>query len=191
MPPVNVKVDALFPIKLASFDFSEHREKAAQIVRDIVQGTPKAELTPPDDWSAKLTTNFANKSQFLPQTINDDLERAIKTLLQAFIPEGTRVSSIKYEYWFNHYLNGEYQEVHAHVPNFVSGVWFLEGNPSDLNFYNSFQRMYLDPPNSKYQGGVGSICMFPSTTPHYVEENACGERITVAFNVFEFDVTEL
>jgi uncharacterized protein (TIGR02466 family) len=111
--------------------------------------------------------------------------------------------------WCNYSEPGQYHHKHAHPNSYISGVFYLQTNPSDrIYFYRSgWQQIKLPPAewnayNSEswwFEATTGKLILFPSSLEHMVP-TVEGDvvRISLSFNTFpigmvgeEMDLTGL
>ena len=79
-----------------------------------------------------------------------------------------------YDIWANFAYKGNKNPIHNHF-GLVSGVIYQKNHNHPTHFPDY---------NTKYEGTNGTMIVFPSNTPHYVEpQESRKERITFAFNI--------
>lgn len=113
--------------------------------------------------------------------------------------------------WTNHTKPGQFHHKHAHPNSFVSGVFYIQTDPTRDRIYfykDGYQQLKLRPSdfniyNSEswwFEAEPGKLIMFPSSLTHMVEtlpEDAA-TRISLSFNTFlvgdvgdDYELTEL
>lgn len=79
-----------------------------------------------------------------------------------------------YDIWINFAYKGDDNPAHSH-PGSISGVIYVQ-NDGHPTVFPDF--------NTQYEGKNGTMILFPSKTPHYVQpKTSRQERITIAFNI--------
>ena len=100
--------------------------------------------------------------------------------------------------WTNRTQPGEYHHTHSHQNSILSGVFYFDGNDTDvIEFWNSkhwlgdrwaFERIKNNHFNSdvwQYPAKVGTLLLFPSHLEHSVPElEAEKDRYSLSFNTF-------
>ena len=81
-----------------------------------------------------------------------------------------------YDIWTNFAYKGDDNPTHNHA-GFLSGV---------IYYKNHKHPTFFDQYNVAYEGGEGSMVLFPSSVLHHVKEQTANkERITLAFNIIQ------
>jgi hypothetical protein len=162
-------------------------------------------------FSCKMTTNFGKLEKGISSVHNFlDGENIQKIILEPFknFLRDTDVFQIKptgynvYQYWFNQYSKGDFQELHDHcVSNFeedsyplLSGIYILKSeeksnnttfeikNKKGIPFHPTINRMEFDTSDID-DIKEGTVLIFSSTLSHKVKPIEKEGRITIAFNL--------
>lgn len=98
--------------------------------------------------------------------------------------------------WANYTQPGQHHHKHAHPNSLVSGVIYINADPSKDKIYfyrDGYQQIKLpqgtfNPYNSEswwLEAATGQMYLFPSSTTHMVQTVEAAEtRISIAFNTF-------
>jgi len=107
-----------------------------------------------------------------------------------------------YQYWFNKYEKGDFQEIHDHcVSNFepgsyptLSGIYILKSDDEPnsttfeikdkkgIPFHPTKKKMVFDTSNVD-DIKEGTLILFSSTLSHLVKPIKTDGRVTIAFNI--------
>jgi hypothetical protein len=161
------------------------------------------DLLDPNWFTNKVKTSFntpeKNKEVFSKE--NDIIHEEYSTCLSKFFDKPYKISIS--DFWYNCYIDGEYQEEHNHLgnifnPNTFSCVHFLSFDPTrhkPLVFYDPMEKIRsnsLEFDSNNYSQLIsldikeGDFVMFPSYLNHSVEASPKTEdypRITISFNL--------
>jgi hypothetical protein len=157
--------------------------------------------------ACNMTTNFANKSNFLDDEMKDKI---LGTHLEEMILETNCFPHIKVsnaivtEYWFNVYKKGDFQEMHQHrtLPELKNGkmyystfsmVYILNSNEEEnstvFSLTDSNIPYYPMVKNFDFHTGdvkeikEGTLLIFSNQLNHFVNPVKQSGRTTIAFNV--------
>lgn len=195
---------ALFPIHIYQNRIKENHLIHDEVLTKINKIHTKKELKAPEGWlTDKLYTSFNYKD------INLELFSGTKTLnlyydyVYKFFDLDAEV--IIDEIWFNHYIDGDYQELHTHIGNSVfrpcsnfSCIHFLSFNPDihspvifmDPNVYLRYSSLEMNSNHYNHQYipkiEEGTFIMFPSYLQHHVPKSPPTPdypRISIAMNL--------
>jgi len=100
--------------------------------------------------------------------------------------------------WTNRTQQGEYHHIHSHENSILSGVFYFDGNDTDvIEFWNrnhwldesySFEKLNNNHFNSDawdYPAKVGTLLIFPSKLEHSVPDvEGEKDRYSLSFNTF-------
>jgi len=148
------------------------------------------------DWISNKTYNTSNHQY----TVHDkskfkNLNNWILEKVNDYIIETKMVYSVRsIDSWFNIYKKGDYQEVHDHIGNIISCVYFLKSDKdsSQLVFSSNFkdyQGIVISDKNGfnnnvSYPAIQGNLIVFRSFVPHCVQQHKSdNDRITIAYNL--------
>ena len=87
--------------------------------------------------------------------------------------------------WINCNKPNQHQDIHDHLPGYISGVYYLKTNGQDgnLRIIPPTQIMSIYQNHMEYQPKEGRIILFPSWVQHSVKSNLTNlNRISVSFN---------
>ena len=187
----------------------EHESIKSKLLQKIdeIQATEK--LNNPFDCT--MTTNFGKLKRDV-STIHNFLDQECiqKMFVQPFkeFLNDTNVFQIKpknftiYQYWFNKYNKGDFQEAHDHcVSNFednsyptLSGIYILKSDDEPnsttfeikdkkgIPFHPTKTKMVFDTSNVD-DIKEGTLILFSSTLSHMVKPIKTSGRVTIAFNI--------
>ena len=187
----------------------EHESIKSKLLQKIdeIQATEK--LNNPFDCT--MTTNFGKLKRDV-STIHNFLDQECiqKMFVQPFkeFLNDTNVFQIKpknftiYQYWFNKYNKGDFQEAHDHcVSNFednsyptLSGIYILKSDDEPnsttfeikdkkgIPFHPTKTKMVFDTSNVD-DIKEGTLILFSSTLSHMVKPIQTSGRVTIAFNI--------
>ena len=187
----------------------EHESIKSKLLQKIdeIQATEK--LNNPFDCT--MTTNFGKLKRDV-STIHNFLDQECiqKMFVQPFkeFLNDTNVFQIKpknftiYQYWFNKYNKGDFQEAHDHcVSNFednsyptLSGIYILKSDDEPnsttfeikdkkgIPFHPTKSKMVFDTSNVD-DIKEGTLILFSSTLSHMVKPIKTSGRVTIAFNI--------
>lgn len=141
-------------------------------------------------WDCKVYTSFfdADKGMDILNMV-PEIQNAIWTALDKML-EKVQLNSYPKQshislFWWNYYSKGHSQEVHQHCGTDFSGIYILKSTDKNKTaFYSAENHRLLNKTILTDEVEEGSIILFPSHLPHYVNpiEDEQG-RITVAFNI--------
>jgi len=147
-----------------------------------------------------LTTSFYNQKNILDDNKFFVLREEIINVANSFAKElgfsGYKKLVIK-ESWLNSFNKGNYEILHNHYSNFISGVYYVNSNEKCSNFYfedhietrkmwsDYYQCYRMDNVQATvYPPIEGRMLLFPSWLIHGVQPNEEEiERISLAFNL--------
>jgi len=132
--------------------------------------------------SIDVSTPFLRENEFVDSVIWDPLDQMLSEVDICQYPIESDLSNI----WFNYYVKSGYQEVHIHdganFPSF-SGIYLMDVNePNTTGFIVMDQIHYLNSTILTKDIKEGSVVLFPSNLPHYVNP-VKDNRYTVSFNI--------
>lgn len=195
---------ALFPIHIFQNNIKENHILQDEVFKKIQFLHKKKNLEIPRGWiTDKLFTSFnyedLNESLFGDTRCVFEYYRYIEKFFDLNVK--IQIGNL----WFNHYTNGEWQEIHSHCGNCVfqypatfSCIHFLKFDPdvhSPVIFvdpYEPIRNTSLELKSNLYSSRYipkiqeGDLIMFPSYLQHYVPKGPPTEdnpRITIAFNL--------
>ena len=190
----------LFPTPVYKFSLTGHETYKNKFIKPILK---KYRENPAStfDWAANC-----NSWQVKADDINIDLTDICKEIMQGckqYLIELEAVGHFKiWGNWFNVHTSDMYQEVHDHVPSFISGTYYLQfdkekDNPltfvsDNSSFTNMALAMGIPIKEHKYvklDVDEGDVLLFPSTLRHMVtkaKEPHTTLRITNSFNIRAF-----
>ena len=101
--------------------------------------------------------------------------------------------------WANYSEPGQFHHKHAHPNSFISGVFYVQTNPSDKIYFHrdEYQQIKFPPENWNiwnseswwYEAITGRLILFPSSTSHMVPSVEGDQtRISISFNTFPVGV---
>ncbi len=187
----------------------EHESIKSKILQKIedIQTTEKLE----NPFDCTMTTNFG-KLKAGVSTIHNFLDQECiqKMFMEPFrdFLKDTDVFQIKpknyvmYQYWFNKYEKGDFQELHDHTElNFepgsyptLSGIYILKSddepnytsfeikNKKGIPFHPTKKKMVFDTSDVD-DITEGTLILFSSTLSHMVKPVKTSGRVTIAFNI--------
>ena len=182
-------IDATFPTPMAKFKISNNDELKEMYLDRIIQSYENEEYEIPEGWFTKsICTSHA-----LKQIIEPIPEVYMECLNECIAEEWTGDVYL----WHNVIKNGEYQEVHNHLPSFLSAIHFLQfdKNEHDLPVFVDPGRGAKYPRHhvKTYLGSEpyflpdveeGDIIVFPSYLDHFISGGKYDRhRVTVSFNL--------
>ena len=132
--------------------------------------------------SIDVPTPYLYEDFFKDSVVWDPLDKMLKEVDLCMYPSDSEVTNM----WFNYYVKGGYQEVHIHdgsnFPSF-SGIYLMDVNePNTTGFIVMDQIYYLNSTITTTNIKEGSVIIFPSNLPHYVNP-VKDNRYTVSFNI--------
>lgn len=132
--------------------------------------------------SIDVSTPYLRDNEFVDSVIWNPLDEMLSEVDLCMYPSDSELSNI----WFNYYVKGGYQEVHIHdgsnFPSF-SGIYLMDVNePNTTGFIVMDQIHYLNSTVLTKDIKEGSVILFPSNLPHYVNP-VKDNRYTVSFNI--------
>jgi hypothetical protein len=185
----------------------EHESIKSKILQKIedIQTTEKLE----NPFDCTMTTNFGMRADVSGIHNFLDEECIQKMFVKPFreFLKDTNVFQIRpksyemYEYWFNKYEKGDFQELHTHSMDedpdnspTLSGVYILKSGdePNSTSFeINNEQGIPFHPTKKNVVFDTSNIdditegifMIFSSTLSHKVKPIKTGGRVTIAFNV--------
>jgi len=140
-------------------------------------------------WVCDVNTEFFSKYENAGKYI-DLVVSGIYPVLDKFFEELPFLKSPKkstvVEIWYNHYVAGQFQEVHSHTSRMdISGIYLLKLEETNKTVFYSYPttntKLYCAAKHL-VEAKEGDIILFPSHLSHYVlpcEKN----RISIAFNI--------
>jgi uncharacterized protein (TIGR02466 family) len=154
--------------------------------------------------SNKQRTNTGNTSSEDNNILDHEEMVDIKNHIQKFINyymENIEMSIDGVELritqsWLNFTKKGQYHHKHAHPNSYVSGVFYIDADVKNdkIYFYQEEWKQIkihhkdwnqFNSDSWWYSVGSGDIILFPSSTPHMVDQvQTSSERISLAFNTF-------
>ena len=190
----------------------EHESIKSKLLQKIdeIQATEK--LNNPFDCT--MTTNFGRQSVLSDDVAHNFLDQECiqKMFVQPFkeFLNDTNVFQIKpknytiYQYWFNKYNKGDFQELHDHSVGknwdepgsypMLSGIYILKSddepnyttfeikNKKGIPFHPTKKKMVFDTSNVD-DIKEGTLILFSSTLSHMVKPIKTSGRVTIAFNI--------
>lgn len=195
---------ALFPIHIYQNNIKNNCVLKDEILTKVKKLYNSKELEVPSGWlTDKLYTSFNHRDLNLKLFSETLTLKTYYEYIKKFFDLDVEVNIT--DMWFNHYINGDWQEVHSHVgksifryPSNFSCIHFLSYNPeihSPVIFvdpnehirYSSLE-MNINHYESRYKARIeeGDFIMFPSYLQHYVPKgNPTPDypRVTVAINL--------
>ena len=190
----------------------EHENIKSKLLQKIdeIQATEK--LNNPFDCT--MTTNFGRQSVLSDDVAHNFLDQECiqKMFVQPFkeFLNDTNVFQIKpknftiYQYWFNKYNKGDFQELHDHSVGknweesgsypMLSGIYILKSddepnsttfeikNKKGIPFHPTKKKMVFDTSNVD-DIKEGTLILFSSTLSHMVKPIKTSGRVTIAFNI--------
>lgn len=140
-------------------------------------------------WMCDVNTEFFSKNEKINKYI-DLIVTGIYPILDKFfedfpflnVPKKSTVVDI----WYNHYVAGQYQEVHSHTNRVdISGIYLLKLDELNKTVFYSYPTTNTKLYNSTkhlVEAKEGDVILFPSYLSHYVQP--CEkDRISIAFNI--------
>jgi len=187
-------IDVTFPTPMAKFKISNNDELKEMYLDRIVQSYENEEYKIPEGWFTKsICTSHALLNDFQEQIIRPIPEVYMECLNECIAEEWTGDVYL----WHNVIKNGEYQEVHNHLPSFLSAIHFLQFDKNEHDL-----PVFLDPGRGAkyprhtlgtYLGSKphflpdveeGDIIVFPSYLDHFISGGKYDRhRVTVSFNL--------
>jgi len=141
----------------------------------------------------------------------DSIEKLMNEYFYQVYAPATEIGLRITQSWTNHTEPGHFHHKHAHPNSFVSGVFYIQTDPTRDRIYfyrDGYQQLKLKPAeyntfNSEswwFEAEPGRLIMFPSHLTHMVETLPAdaATRISLSFNTFlvgkvgdEYELTEL
>tara|TARA_R100000231_G_scaffold10198_1_gene12492 strand:+ start:184 stop:795 length:612 start_codon:yes stop_codon:yes gene_type:complete len=192
----------LFPTPVYKFSLSNHKEYKEKIMKPLLEKY-NSNITTSTIW-----TSGCNSWQINLRELNLDMQDVYGEIMEGFKKyiDYLQVTANKtfsiMESWFNVHTYDMYQEEHGHMPNFVSGTYYIQFDPEKdnaLTFLNNnkefiYSAWSMDVPVSRptlYHSieldvEEGDVLLFPSTLHHMVlkaKQKHDNLRITNSFNI--------
>lgn len=135
--------------------------------------------------------DFFNIKEFsvISKQLNNIINDVQKTI-------DNNIEFIRTDFWVNVNQKGSFNSRHYHPSSSLSGVVYLQVNDdtgtivfesdSIMQHYPLSTNSPLFKGRTEYKPIVGSVIIFPSWIPHYVNENNSDmDRISIAFNLLQ------
>jgi uncharacterized protein (TIGR02466 family) len=183
-----VNLFSLFPTAVGKFELD--REFTKQELNFILGQERR-----PNMGNQTSVNNYVLKEKPLKKLGEFLLESANKYFQEVYKPnDGVNVYIT--QSWLNYTEKGGYHHKHAHPNSFISGVFYVNANPTQdkIFFFDEGYRQISVPAkefnlfNSEswwLEAGKGFLYLFPSSLTHMVEQVQHEEtRISLSFNTF-------
>ena len=150
----------------------------------------------------KTTENTYNRVSLEDQVLKSPELRSLKKHLQKWLHiyahEFLKITDVKLYFtqsWCNYNSVGDKHHAHHHPNSLVSGVFFIQGNETPIEFTReeklfpmSVNHKSFDIYNAQTYSinmDAGKLFLFPSSLIHSVKENISNtQRISLSFNTF-------
>tara|TARA_Y100001972_G_scaffold108857_1_gene139222 strand:- start:49 stop:669 length:621 start_codon:yes stop_codon:yes gene_type:complete len=195
----------LFPTPVYKFSLSNHKKYKEKIMKPLLEkynsNTPTSAFWASGCNSCQIDLRELNLDL---HDVYDEIMEGFKKYLDYLEVQADRSFSIM-ESWFNVHTYEMYQEEHGHMPNFISGTYYIQFDPEKdnaLTFLNNnkefiYSAWSMNIPvsrstlNNSIQLDVkeGDVLLFPSTLHHLVlrsKQKHDNLRITNSFNIVPF-----
>jgi len=200
----------LFPIHVYLGKVKEHKKIKSLCLNYIEKEYSKNPSTFVDAWDADVFTTFGKNIDFKWENVFPHLmPNIIQYAIDLNIKGNPRIESA----WFNAYKHNQSQEIHDHLPNQFSGIYYIsydkeqhlptiflnpyrqgsvtfapQFNLSEKNFDSTFNQLVGIPPTWVSQSFLkieeGDIIIFPSFLEHKVPRQKSNIlRSTLSFNL--------
>jgi|TARA_R110002020_G_scaffold219622_2_gene427517 uncharacterized protein (TIGR02466 family) len=170
------------------------------VVTDEIYQFKKSELK----YIKKLKTkaNTYNRVSLEDQVLQSPELRSLKKHLQKWLHiyayEFLKITDVKFyitQSWCNYNSGGDKHHAHHHPNSLVSGVFFIQGNETPIEFSREkklfpmqLNHKSFDIYNAQTYSinmDAGKLFLFPSSLIHSVKENISNtQRISLSFNTF-------
>ena len=193
----------IFPITIYKTEISNNDYLKNLMLSEILEASEH--LSPPVNWfTNNLKTSFEGEPEGMEviDKYRSTLESSYSRCLDEFFDKGFRVRLVDDMIWYNVYTDGEYQELHDHIPQGMnpfhwSCIHFLSydktiHNPPEFRDPIAQIRQFgvpmeRDRVNEYYAPRVeeGSFLMFPTYLQHRVSSCIKSDypRVTLSFNL--------
>ena len=190
---VNVTKHSLFPTLIWEFDLSEKKTMLSEMKRFILK-------TKNDDPVGRRKSNYGGwQSKGYNKYVKEfhDFEKIINDIISGIKKELDIPNLNLTEYWFNVNEYGDYNELHNHFGEYLSGVFYIsvaDNNMGNIHFHRGDNMKYyylnnLPRPNNvtgqqiSYESKTGKLLIFPGWLDHSVDgSRSKDKRISIAFN---------
>ena len=190
----NKTMDRTFSTSIATFKISNNDELKDMYLDSIIQSYENKEYKIPEGWFTKsICTSYALADGFQKQIIEQVPEVYTECLNECIAEKWNGNVYL----WHNVIKNGEYQEVHNHLPSFLSAIHFLQFDKNEHDL-----PVFLDPARGVKESRhkvktyfdnkscflpdveEGDIIVFPSYLDHFISGGKYDKhRVTVSFNL--------
>ena len=172
-------------------------DKKLDLIKNIEHNYKKNPDTTPSEWFCNVYTSFNDSNDKL---ISQDLIKKILDKVDEFIDSNSSVQ-LKGNYhlndiWYNVYDYGQFQEMHDHGDNLLSGCYYLKYN-KDIHYptiffnpnYDIDFSSIMDNPNFVFTPDIEEedLIIFPSFLKHMtkglISPLKKETRITISFNI--------
>tara|TARA_Y100001937_G_scaffold10114_1_gene12405 strand:+ start:455 stop:1066 length:612 start_codon:yes stop_codon:yes gene_type:complete len=192
----------LFPTPVYKFSLSNHKKYKEKIIKPLLEKYNNNVST------STAWTSGCNSWQLDAINLNLDFSDVYSEIMEGFKEylDYLKVTAANtfgiIESWFNVHTYEMYQEEHGHMPNFISGTYYIQFDPEKdkaLTFLNNNKEfiysawsMGVPVSRSTLNHSVeldvkeGDVLLFPSTLHHMVlkaKEKHDNLRITNSFNI--------
>ena len=194
------KLFNLFPTPVYKFPLAGHKKYKEKLVKPIVKKY-KDNSAPSFDWAVNCNT-----WQIDAHEINTDLkdlyEEIMKGCMEYLEKLKTSGNFAIIDSWFNVHTSDMYQEIHDHLPAFISGTYYIQFDKKKDNAltFISGNTVFTDVSraigaplglsnNIQLDVEEGDVLLFPSTLRHMVIKAKVPHnnlRITNSFNLRPF-----
>ena len=192
----------LFPTPVWKFSLSKHDIYKRRLVRNLEHDF-KTRPNLKASW-AGLCNTWQCHMDDVSVPLNDLYDEIMAEVMKFIQHLGVGKSSYYkiVNSWFNVHTHDMYQEVHEHLPSFISGNYYLQFDPKkdkslvfvneNKSFFYSSWAMDLPIMNPELMGKFqipdikeGDVLLFPATLNHFVPKSDPHDqlRITNSFNI--------
>jgi uncharacterized protein (TIGR02466 family) len=184
-----VNLFSLFPTAVGKFQLD--RELTKQELKFVTESERR-----PNMGNQTSANNYVLREKALKKLGDFLLESANKYFQEVYRPRDDVRLHIT-QSWLNYTEKGGYHHKHAHPNSFISGVFYVNADPTKdkIYFYGNeeYKQIKLEPTdynlyNSEswwLEAGTGVLYLFPSSLTHMVPSIDHEEtRISLSFNTF-------
>lgn len=178
----------IFPTTVGMFELDRELTKAE------IDFVLKQEKRPNQGNTTSVDNYILRKKQL--KGLNKFIEDSVNTYFQQIYAPKTDVELYVTQSWLNFSEKGQFHHKHAHPNSFLSGVFYIEADPTKDKIYffkEGYSQIKFEPKewnlsNSDswwFEVATKKMVVFPSSLTHMVQTvEAENTRISLAFNTF-------